>query len=240
VALDEESWELVNFLEQEWLAKRALPTADRLNNSGFSISAKDYADFLSRQDVRNALLGRGVPLSILGGGKQGVLTEQQLIAANVMLDFRDNRSQKKKLEDLRVSTQKWEAWNRDPAFQNYLRERAEGILGDNSHEAAIALVDRVRSGDMGAIRFFYEITGKYVPPTSQGGNSVNVPALLMRILEIIQKHVTDQLAIEAISEELLTLASGVGIGVGAAVQQQQQLQLQAPQMAITKGSALDI
>jgi hypothetical protein len=75
-----------------------------------------YRKFLANQDVRNALLARGIPLSHLGGGNQGVLTEEQLTAANVMLDLRDNRSQKKKLADFGVPTQKWEAWLRDPGF----------------------------------------------------------------------------------------------------------------------------
>jgi len=213
LALDEESWELVNFLEQEWLAKRALPTADRLSDIGFSISTESYTKFLDRQDVRTALLGRGVPLSILGGGKHDVLTEEQLTAANVMLDLRDNRSQKKKLQDLGVSSQKWQAWLRDPAFQNYLRQRAEGILGDNQHEAANALVDRVRSGDVNAIKFYYEITGRHVS-APQGGNSPNFPALLMRVMEIIQKHVSDTEIVNAIAEDFLVLAQGVSVGVG--------------------------
>lgn len=207
--LNDKQWELVNFTEQEYLAHGSIPTADRINNLG--LASPDYwKAFLKDADVRNALLARGIPLSHLGGGTKGVLTEEQLTAANVMLDLRDNRSQKKKLADLGVPTQKWEAWLRDPGFQNYLRTRAEGILGDNQHEAATALLDRVRSGDTNAIKFYYEITGRHV---QNRGDSVNVPALLMRVMEIIQKHVQDAEVVGNIADEFLTLASGVGIGL---------------------------
>jgi hypothetical protein len=207
MSLNEKQWELVNFVEQEYLAHGSIPTADRINNLGLAEPAY-WREFLKNQDVRNSLLARGIPLSHLGGGNAGVLTEEQLTAANVMLDLRDNRSQKKKLADLGVPTQKWEAWLRDPGFQSYMRARAEGILGDNQHEAATALLDRVRSGDTNAIKFYYEVTGRYV---QNRGDSVNVPALLMRVMEIIQKHVNDAQVMSDIADEFLALASGVGL-----------------------------
>lgn len=209
MSLNEQQWELVNFTEQEYLSHGSIPTADRINNLGLA-SPETWRAFLKNEDVRGSLLARGIPLSHLTGGKSHALTEEQLTAANTMLDLRDNRSQVKKLKDLGVPTQKWEAWLRDPGFQNYLRTRAEGILGDNQHEAATALLDRVRSGDTNAIKFYYEITGRY---SQQRNDSVNVPALLMRVMEIIQKHVSDAQIMSDIADEFLTLASGVGIGL---------------------------
>jgi hypothetical protein len=210
MSLNNKEWELVNFMEQEYLAHGAIPTADRINSVGLA-SPDWYKQFITRKEVRDALLGRGVPLSFLGGGNKDVLTEEQLTAANIMLDLHDNRSQKKKLADLSISSQKWQAWLRDPGFQNYLRSRAENILGDNYHEANLALLDRIRSGDTGAIKFYYEITGRYVP---NRGDSVNVPALLMKVMEIIQKHVPDNEIVSNIAEDFLTLASGVGVAQG--------------------------
>lgn len=207
MTFNEKQWNLVNFIEQDYLATGKLPTFERVSAVGLLNDRKYWTDFFNSEEVRTALLGRGIKL----GGTE-VLTEEQLTAVNVMLDLRDTRSQKKKLADLGIATQKWEAWLRDPGFQNYLRQRAEAILGDNTHEAALALVDRVRSGDTNAIKFYYEITGRYAPSK---GTDINLPALLMRILEIIQKHVSDAEVMGAISEEFLTLASGVGIGINA-------------------------
>lgn len=213
-SLNNKEWELVNFMEQEYLAHGNIPTADRISSVGLG-KPEWYREFLTRQVVREALLGRGVPLSLLGGSSSDVLTEEQLTAANIMLDLHDNRSQKKKLADLGLSSQKWQAWLRDPGFQNYMRLRAENILGDNYHEANLALLDRIRSGDTSAIKFYYEITGRYVP---NRGDSVNVPALLMKVMEIIQKHVPDNEVVAGIADEFLTLASGVGVGQSRAIE----------------------
>lgn len=205
--LTEKEFDIINFIEQEWLAKGGIPSGERAEELGLC-KASWFKSFLDKPEVRKNLLARGINFA----ERKGLLTEQQLTAANVMLDLTDNRSRKKKLADLKIPTQLWESWLSDPAFNSYLRERSERILGTNQHEAHLALIDRVKSGDISAVKYYNEITGRYVP---NRGDSVDIPALLMRVLEIIQKHVTDNVAAAAIAEDLLTLASGVGIGVGA-------------------------
>jgi len=206
MSLTEKEFDLINFIEQAWLLHGAIPSAARIKELDLC-SESFYKQLLDREDVRRNLLARGIRFT----DNKGVLTEQQLTAANVMLDLTDNRSRKKKLADLRIPTQLWESWLSDPAFQNYLRERSERIIGGNQHEAHLALLDRVRAGDMSAIKYFNEITGRYVPSR---GDSVDLPALLMRILEIIQRHVTNNDEISQIADDLLMLAQGVGLGQG--------------------------
>lgn len=205
--LSEKQFDCINFIEQEWLINGAVPTGAKIAEKGLATEA-NYAIWIKDPLFRRNLLARGITLE----ERHGVLTEQQLTAANVVLDLTDNRSLKKKLADLKVPSQLWESWLRDPGFQGYLRQRAENILGDNVHTAHLALLDRVKSGDTGAIRFYYEITGRYVP---NRGDSVDVPGLLMRVIEIIQRHVSDSNEVTAIAEDLLTLASGVGIGLNS-------------------------
>lgn len=201
--LNEKEFDVINFIEQEWLLHGAIPTGARVEQLGLCKESW-YKEFLQREHVRRNLIARGISFATTG-----VLTEQQLTAANTMLDLTDNRSRKKKLSDLGIPTQLWESWLSDPAFQYYLRERSERILGSNQHEAHLALIDRVKSGDISAVKYYNEITGRYVP---NRGDSVDVPSLLMRVIEIIQKHVTDNNQAAAIAEDLLTLASGVAVG----------------------------
>jgi hypothetical protein len=94
--------------------------------------------------------------------------------------------------------------------QSYLRARAEGILGDNQHEAATAYWIEF---DL-AISTLLSSTMRLLGGTYRtADDSVNVPALLMRVMEIIQKHVQDAEVVGNIADEFLTLASGVGIGL---------------------------
>lgn len=213
VPLTDEQYEFLNFLEQYWFEYGLIPSQARAKELGIPESL--FVDSFKSATFRASCRDRGISLrglEVVGNGteaewKRYMLTEQQLTIANIMLDFTDTRSQKKKLQDAGIPTALYQSWLRDPAYQNYIRARAENTLTDNQHEAHLALVDRVRSGDMGAIKYFNEITGRYVP--SSGDKEVNVTLIIMRVLEIIQRHVQDAHTQEIIAQEFLQLSEPV-------------------------------
>lgn len=205
-ALTSREHEVLHFIEQEWLLHGAIPTTAETERRGVS-DGPYYRKCLNNADFRHALIVRGISVQGLPGEKgdlKGVLTPEQLVAANTMLDLRDNRSQKKKLTELGITTSKWEGWLRDPVFQNYLRQRSENLLPDNLHESHLALLDRVRSGDVTAIKYLNEITGRYVPNAT---DKVDVNAILARVLEVIQRHVTNPDQLLAIAKEFEALST---------------------------------
>ena len=213
LTLNSEQYELLNYFEQFWFESGSLPTKEFCTDNG--LPAALYNKCVGSPEFRTALLARGINLSSLQpiegesqfmGGK--ALTERQLTVANVMLDLHDQKSQKKKLQELGVSSGEYTSWLRDPSFQNYLRIRAEHVLGDNQHEANFSLVDRVRTGDVNAIKYFNELTGYYRPnQTSQ----VDVKLILVKVMEAIQRHVSNPTEQELIADELLSLASGLQV-----------------------------
>lgn len=207
-----EEEEFLNFLEQYWYTYGSIPTQARAEELGIS---KDlWQSSFSNNEFRKQCLDRGISLrglkldlEPLPEWKQQMLTEEQLTVANIMLDFTDNRSASKKLQDLGISTAKYQSFLKDQAYQDYITTRAENLLGDNQHEAHLSLINRVRSGDMSAIKYFNEITGRYVP--SSGDKDVNVTMILMRTLEIIQRYVKDVQTQELIAQEFLSLSEPV-------------------------------
>lgn len=136
------------------------------------------------------------------------LTATQLIVANTMLDLVDTRSQKKKLQDLNVSTSTYNSWLRDPVFSKYLHERAEALLGDNMHEAHLALLDKVRAGDTRAISLYYELTGRHVSQSSIAPNqqAFNANSLIVAMIDLINDECDPATAVR-ISERLRLLAT---------------------------------
>jgi hypothetical protein len=211
---------LLTFFEQEYLLTRLVPTMEACIEHGF-ITESQYKEAFKKAKFRQELDARGIMLRGLTVPKNsgdvdllpnGILTELQLAVANCLLDLTDNRSRKKKLQDFSVSTQTYEAWLRDPAFQHYLRQRTENALGDNIHEAHLALVDRVRGGDVPALKLYYEITGRHAPSKS---DNVDVGFVLTRVTEIILKHVRDPEIQAAVGEELVALATGIGLAKAA-------------------------
>ncbi len=180
-------------------------------------TASEFKELMASTVVQGALVERGVfeeEKSILHNpnppvGKSKVddaslerlkksLTGKQLIVANVMLDITDGRSDKKKLQDMGVSTSTYNSWLNDKQFSNYLKARAELLIGNSQHEALLALLDKVKGGDTNAIKLYLEFTGRFTPQGN--GTTVNVgvsgtksdfTAVLITILEIIQEEVTD-------------------------------------------------
>lgn len=221
MALSHDEYELLTFIEQSWLRSGAIPSLEKCVEVGFSdkVYKKCFKDpaFVELAEERGITLTKKVAGALVPVGQtlpaNAVLSAEQLAVANSMLDLQDTRSQKKKLQDLDVSTAKYNSWLRDPAFQSYLRERSESLLGDALPEAHMAMLDRVRAGDVNALKFYYEMTGRYVPASTKGTN-IDVMALMTSVVEVIQRHVHDPHIQVAISDDLLALARANAMAQG--------------------------
>ncbi|HET7713253.1 MAG TPA: hypothetical protein VFK94_02120 [Patescibacteria group bacterium] len=211
MALSDAQIQLLNFCEQYWFTHSTVPSEDFCAEHG--LDRRFYQKAFRSKEFREALLARGVRLRGVTIGndpfsKMNALTEEQLTVANVLLDRDDNRSRKKKLADLGVSSAQLNAWYRDPAFQNYLRERTEGALGGQGYiEADLALLDSLRAGDMQAVKYFNEFTGRYRPGASN--DNVDVKQLLQLFIEVVQKHVAHPDTQLAIARDLMMIANSM-------------------------------
>lgn len=203
--------QLLNFCEQYWFQHSTVPSEDYCAENG--LDRKFYQKCFKSKNFREALLARGVLIRGVTVGndpftKMSALTEEQLTVANVLLDRNDNRSRKKKLQDLQVSSAQLNSWYRDPAFQHYMRERTEGMLGESGAvEADLALLDSLRDGDLSAVKYFNEFTGRYRP--NQATDSVDVKQLLQLFIEVIQKHVTSTDQQVLIARDLMMIANSM-------------------------------
>ena len=126
------------------------------------------------------------------------LSAEQLAAANLLLDFSDSRSHTVKLKSIGVSTTRYNNWLRNPEFAAYLRERAESLVDNTGHEAHTALLKQVQRGNMQAITYYNQLTGRFTPGAEQ---QMNVAAIMVRIVEAVQRHVKDPEVIRAIAAE---------------------------------------
>jgi hypothetical protein len=211
--MSDEEYDLLCFIEQIYLQKGKVPTVEFIGLSGFKEDT--YFKAIKKVTFRDGLIARGIRLNVLEGledtdsdkpWKQWALTEEQLSCANVLLDFTDTRSRAKKLSELGITTAKYQSWLRDPAFQGYLRDRSEGVLQDNQHEAHLALVDRVSTGDINAIKYYNELSGRFVPNKN---SNVDIGTVLLRVIEVIQRHVQDPVALTGIGSELMALSEAM-------------------------------
>jgi hypothetical protein len=211
--LSKEQYGLLLYVEQYYWRTSSIPIYNE------AVCAKQLWDD-SWSDARflNALAARGLPEHLINpgsavGGFQ-VLTEQQMAVANVLLDVLDSRSRIKKLTEMGISTATYNLWLRDPLYRQYCLDRAESLLIENQPVAHMSLINRVAQGDIGAVKYFNAMTGRYrerekaaveVNVTNQFGNEK-----LIAIVEIIQRHVKDPALLEAIAGDILALNASPG------------------------------
>lgn len=182
----------------------------------YGYTEDEYSVLIKDVGVVKALIDRGVDARHLitktDESIKAKLTPIQLIAANSLMDLVDTRSNKKKLQDLGVSSTTYQMWLRDPNFSSYLKNRAEGIIGDNQHEALLSLMDRVQSGDVKAISLYLELTGRFIPQSaaSQQGTAAvgDIQQMIVRIIEIVIDEVDDQDTAIRIADRLKGLVVG--------------------------------
>lgn len=185
-----EQLDLLTYVHTHYQLYGTIPSEDAASEYG--IPRKLFIDAFNNSTFRSALEERGIILKRFEGDdwtSKG-LTPHQLLVANQLLDLTDQRTTKKKLQELQVNTQTYQAWLKDPAFAAYLKTRAQQLLGENDHEVNLAFLDKIRSGDIKAVQFYYEMMGIYVPQRA-GVNQVDVQGLIVKIIEIIDDVVDD-------------------------------------------------
>lgn len=179
---------LLTYLEMYWNEFGALPTCQKLIERDVVRDEDEYLGLWNSEYVQRAL----EVLGIRTDPDLEILTPRQLMAVQVMFDFHDGRSDTKKLRDLKISSQTWDNWLKDPTFQKYLRTKTGNLFDDNEHEVDRALFLKARSGNVEAIRMMYSIQGKYQTVEAPKIGNVEAHVFLMKLFEVLQQFLIDQ------------------------------------------------
>lgn len=125
------------------------------------------------------------------------LSERQVAAITLITNFADQRPVDAKLANIGVTPEMYQGWMHDPAFKRELQSRADEVLDNVYPEAQTALAKQVRNGNVPALKFYYEITGRASSP-----EAINLKMTMARMIEAVQKHVKDPAVLQAIAGEL--------------------------------------
>jgi hypothetical protein len=231
--LTDKEYELITYMEMEYHLRSVLPTLEQCVQT-LDITKTDYVKATNKPIFIQAIINRGIKASALNATTKAskVLSTEQMIAINTILDRNDTRSDKKKLADLGINTQTYAGWQKDPVFKQYYIDRCEALFPTMTAEAHRALMDNVARGDLGSIKLAYEMTGRW---SSKAVGDLNIEFLLMRVIETISKHVTDPVALAAIAGDL-----GVFAELPVAAPHAQPALAQAPIMASLYYDSLDV
>lgn len=187
---------IIDFIEHQYLLTGEIPSAKGISTACF-ISEEEAVEWLADNVLQEMLKRRGIT------GDPNGLTPEMLACANVMLDFSDKRSKKDKLASLGLTTQQYNGFVKNKAFNAYVTTRAEQLLPDSMHEAHTALLRNVERGDHQSLKLYYEMTGRHNPAAQA---QFNAEVMLTRIFEIITTRVKDPAILEAIAQDIGELA----------------------------------
>lgn len=106
---------------------------------------------------------------------------------------------------MKIGLAELDGWMRQKEFAAAFAAKSEDNLKKYLPLADQALGQLVQSGDMKAITFLNQLTGRFDPNAKA---NLDVPALLMQIQDIVVRHVLDPVVKRNIARELIALASG--------------------------------
>jgi hypothetical protein len=108
-------------------------------------------------------------------------------------------------KQMKINIAELDGWMRDKHFASAFSAKAEDNLKKYLPIADQALGQMVQSGDMKAITFLNQLTGRFDPNSK---NSIDVTSLLLQVQDIVLRHVRDPITKRNIGRELMALAQG--------------------------------
>ena len=205
IVLSENQVEALTYIEQCYFLQGDMPADEKLADV-IGVGISTVKSWWKNDSFQTVLRAKGLPVEDrISGKSREVLLPEQLAVANKVLNLQDRRSLREKLEESGITSQKYQAWRRDPVFQRYMQKRAESMFSSGSDAAYVNLMKNVEGGSLDAAKLFFEMTGIYNPKISV---ELNVDTVMAGVIEIIQRRVKDPATMEAIALDIEALISG--------------------------------
>lgn len=175
----------------------AAPTFEQIKEFVPWMSDAKIKKIMASKGFRDACEVRGIAMTMRPG-----MTPKQDAALNIILDPSQSISLKERLRRARVPMAQYRAWMKQPQFRAYVEGLAGGMLKDFEADMMTSLVGLAVEGDREAIKYAFEMSGKHNPKQQ---DSLNVKEVMLQIISIIQRHVTDPETLHNIGNEIMLL-----------------------------------
>lgn len=148
-------------------------------------------------EFRRAMLIRGVDYS-----GQSRMTQQQDMAIMIM-SAPDGLTFTQKLKKAKVAPSTWRAWLKNKAFREVWDRVGGTLLTDHETDMMVALTGEALKGDVGAIKYAFEVSGRHNPAKQQ---AIDAEVLMAKLIEVIQEEVTDPEILGRIASRMSLIA----------------------------------
>jgi hypothetical protein len=180
------------WIETFWHTNKRYPSdTDLITQFGFTLlelekihASKFFKQSLERRGISHPNRAHG-------------LTDKQMAAIAVVTNYIDRRPTDAKLAAIGVTAEMYNGWMQDSEFKRQLQSRADEITDNVYPEAQAALARKVSEGEVQAIKFYYELTGRANTP-----ETINLKLTLLKIQEAIERNVKDPRVLQAIGQDI--------------------------------------
>ncbi len=198
--------------KEQVLFERVLAAAVAADRRGFFVEPQTVMDQdqgITREEVelvwqtskfQRSLQDRGIATT-----KNPNLTLRQETFLQTYLNPMNLKPPQIIAKQLKISIPELDGWMRQKHFAEAMSAKSEENLRKFLPMADQALGQLVQQGDMKAITFVNQMTGRFDPNARQ---SVDVVALLLAVQDIVLKHVRDPITKRNIARELMAMAQG--------------------------------
>jgi hypothetical protein len=207
------NYKIEDFLNHYWIhwtTHGTIPSVAKVARD-FNLNPITVQSMVDSVAFRKKLVIRGVPLS-----ERSVLSPEQFRCIAIVTDPTVKGGLKNRLKIAGIGYSTYQAWMRIPEFKDAVNILATEILENSLSDVNTGLVEAASRGDVSAVKFYYEVTGKYNPADRQ---VMDVMSVLAQVVEIIQKHVSSPEQLKAIAADLSMLSTVAGLpGQGRIIQ----------------------
>jgi hypothetical protein len=150
--------------------------------------------------VSQTLEKRGLPRLSLNLFTQPTLDPNFVIACDKIFDLADTTPTPSKLKSIGMTTRQFQALKKQRHHKAYYEKLVQKVWDEDTFdEGRIALARNVSSGDLPSIKYFNEMTGKFVQQRDFDPRVIG--AMLQAIIGIVTRYVDESQAVK-ISEEI--------------------------------------
>ena len=178
-----EMWPASTVQNENYFRAGPRPT---INDIQAFMGTEEFADKME-------LLGINVDLNDTG------LSVEQLGLLTILTNPVDGRTLKAKLRAAGVTWSVYQAWLRHPKFQEMFRKWASTTLMDAIPAAEVQLANLMVSGDLPALKFGMEVTGRHDPANKRQVDGQKLAAI---ILGVIEEEIKDVNTLRAIGDKI--------------------------------------
>ncbi len=209
--LEEVATHLTAFIEAQHMFSMELPSIERLSQK--TTLDDDELRLLLKDVINQKLDARGLPTYDIRFTKEDLhptlfkrqaedLDPKFVLACNRLLDPSSSKSfgaRMKELGVLGITTNHWNTWMRDKKNAAYAEQ-----LFDQHFDVTVGLNAKtniaklVMEGDLQAIKYYHEFTGKFKPANEQ---NIALATMLTLMMEIIARHVPENV-IDVVAQEI--------------------------------------